>query len=687
MEINKPSATKGLRNLGNTCFFNSVVQVLSQTPSFITQLHPEYQKTLSSIGGNDEKGVEADTADGANDNNDGDIQNHVVRKKSTLALALWNTAKDLHGEHLQLNQEENIVKDKVKDDESKQQLQQGIESGVKENIELENGGSKNDNKLQNETESKKEIEKVESKKEKQEESDTKVSAVKTKKGKKKELISPEKAPLPSTKAANRKGKVIKVEKDEKAKKKKRGDGAVSPDPLFFEIVQRFPMFKGFRQHDAQELLICMLSAMQDEEEGTAFVPQVKQVPIPGPEKVEKNFYGEITKSLAETEDMVQLPKSASWYFSDKFIVENKGDIKIEPRIEDDEIPTALPLCIFYGYVEIGKNSPPPLSPGESEMDQQQENDDSENGSKDEKEAENEVIKKEEMKKSSSVRDIFTCQLRNITVCDCCSRKTETFEEQPLLSLEIPEKERIAAQEQVEPLSGMIIPKPTVSASSEMPLSKKERRKLASASSGNGETAKSDNYDSNFAEELLPEPSIDLLKEGSVLSCLGMFTKTEALKVSDDNGFACPSCKSLQNARRRTIISKLPKVLILHLKRFKMVRNKKSGAIRLSKSDAEIKILEEIEIPDGSMDSIKRYRLYGVIVHEGSLNAGHYYCYVRQRISNAPFVLGERANGSVSNDVKMDGNTWYCFSDHHVTKSSIEGVKKAQPYILFYEEVE
>jgi len=57
-----------------------------------------------------------------------------------------------------------------------------------------------------------------------------------------------------------------------------------------------------------------------------------------------------------------------------------------------------------------------------------------------------------------------------------------------------------------------------------------------------------------------------------------------------------------------------------------------------------------------------YRLAAVIIHEGSLNAGHYYAYGRNQ-----------------------GN-WKMFNDSWVTELSGDGMINKDAYILFYERI-
>ena len=67
-----------------------------------------------------------------------------------------------------------------------------------------------------------------------------------------------------------------------------------------------------------------------------------------------------------------------------------------------------------------------------------------------------------------------------------------------------------------------------------------------------------------------------------------------------------------------------------------------------------------------------YFLYGVVVHSGGMNGGHYIAYVRKAESNRATSMEDLKRG------------WHYFSDSQVHKVSVEEVAKAQAYILFYQ---
>ncbi|KAJ3180431.1 Ubiquitin carboxyl-terminal hydrolase 45 [Geranomyces variabilis] len=98
-------------------------------------------------------------------------------------------------------------------------------------------------------------------------------------------------------------------------------------------------------------------------------------------------------------------------------------------------------------------------------------------------------------------------------------------------------------------------------------------------------------------------------------------------------------------------------------------------------------------PPPVSDTIRRacgkYRLYGVVVHGGGLFSGHYIAYV---CVNGPAIpppaTAITTNGvaSAADDESSSDSEWMYCSDSQVRPSSWEEVSKAQAYILMYERI-
>ena len=128
------------------------------------------------------------------------------------------------------------------------------------------------------------------------------------------------------------------------------------------------------------------------------------------------------------------------------------------------------------------------------------------------------------------------------------------------------------------------------------------------------------------DETFFDLSIDLEEHSSVTSCLRKFSAEEML--CERNKFHCDHCGGLQEAEKRMKIKRLPKVLALHLKRFKYTEDYS----RLQKLFHRVVYpyhLRMFNTTDDAADPDRIYELYAVVVHIGG-NAyhGHYVAVIK-----------------------------------------------------------
>ncbi|XP_060799099.1 ubiquitin carboxyl-terminal hydrolase 31 isoform X1 [Neoarius graeffei] len=167
---------------------------------------------------------------------------------------------------------------------------------------------------------------------------------------------------------------------------------------------------------------------------------------------------------------------------------------------------------------------------------------------------------------------------------------------------------------------------------------------------------------------------------TLAQCFQLYTKEEQL--APDDAWRCPHCKQLQQGRIKLSLWTLPDVLILHLKRFRQ------------EGDRRVKMQNMVRFPLIGMDMaphmVKRsqsswslpshwspwrrpyglgrnpddylYDLYAVCNHHGNMHGGHYTAYCKNSI---------------------DGQ-WYCFDDSEVQTMADEDVCQQTAYILFYQ---
>ncbi|KAM7129219.1 ubiquitin carboxyl-terminal hydrolase 16 isoform 2-T3 [Ciconia maguari] len=143
-----------------------------------------------------------------------------------------------------------------------------------------------------------------------------------------------------------------------------------------------------------------------------------------------------------------------------------------------------------------------------------------------------------------------------------------------------------------------------------------------------------------------------------------------------------------NAKKQMLISLAPPILTLHLKRFQQ------AGFNLRKVNRHIKFPEVIDLAPFCTVKCKNvaegntkvlYSLYGVVEHSGTMRSGHYTAYAKMRSMNnhlSDLVLqGQSPQALETEPVK---GQWFHISDTHVQAVSASKVLSSQAYLLFYE---
>ncbi|KAJ8283710.1 hypothetical protein COCON_G00025600 [Conger conger] len=164
-------------------------------------------------------------------------------------------------------------------------------------------------------------------------------------------------------------------------------------------------------------------------------------------------------------------------------------------------------------------------------------------------------------------------------------------------------------------------------------------------------------------------------------CFQLYTKEEQL--APDDAWKCPHCKELQQGMVKMSLWTLPDILILHLKRFRQVgerRNKLSTLVRFPlagldmaphvvKRSQSVRSLgpwppswKQPHSPDSCPPPDFLYDLYAVCNHHGGMHGGHYTAYCRNSV---------------------DGQ-WYGYDDSSVDLVPEEEISTRGAYILFYQ---
>ena len=130
----------------------------------------------------------------------------------------------------------------------------------------------------------------------------------------------------------------------------------------------------------------------------------------------------------------------------------------------------------------------------------------------------------------------------------------------------------------------------------------------------------------FNEKSKKDSKINL----NIYDSFELFNKEEILE--GDNMWYCNICKQHKNAQKKIEIYRTPIYLIVQLKRFRQ-RNGLVRAIMGNKNETYIEYKEILNIKDFVVGPDKNnsiYSLYGVIIHKKMFNGGHYYAYCKNK---------------------------------------------------------
>ncbi|XP_072175057.1 ubiquitin carboxyl-terminal hydrolase 4-like [Diadema setosum] len=177
-----------------------------------------------------------------------------------------------------------------------------------------------------------------------------------------------------------------------------------------------------------------------------------------------------------------------------------------------------------------------------------------------------------------------------------------------------------------------------------------------------EKAKEKFYSESKAEDLethesVTQRSVSRKQQVDLSECLNLFLTEEILEKEDS--WYCPACKKHQQATKKFDLWKLPKVLVIHLKRFsynRFLRDKLDTMVTFPMENLDMSNF--VKCPNSGPYV---YDLVAVSNHYGGMGGGHYTAYAQ--------------NACTQN--------WYYFDDSSVSDASRDQVESKAAYVLFY----
>ncbi|XP_063783449.1 ubiquitin carboxyl-terminal hydrolase 15 isoform X3 [Pseudophryne corroboree] len=170
------------------------------------------------------------------------------------------------------------------------------------------------------------------------------------------------------------------------------------------------------------------------------------------------------------------------------------------------------------------------------------------------------------------------------------------------------------------------------------------------------------FDENAAEDFEKHESVDFTPQKKTFmklkDCIELFTTKEKLGAEDP--WYCPNCKEHQQATKKLDLWSLPPVLVVHLKRFsysRYMRDKLDTLVDFPVSDLD---MSKFLINPNAGPCC--YNLIAVSNHYGGMGGGHYTAFAKNK----------------------DDEKWYYFDDSSVSTASEDQIVSKAAYVLFYQ---
>ncbi|XP_060242039.1 ubiquitin carboxyl-terminal hydrolase 45 isoform X3 [Meriones unguiculatus] len=493
-------------------------------------------------------------------------------------------------------------------------------------------------------------------------------------------------------------------------------GPLSPKVLFNQLCQKAPRFKGFQQQDSQELLHHLLDAVRTEE--------TKRIQA----SILKAFNNPTTKTADdETRKKVKAygKEGVKMNFIDRiFIGELTSTVMCEEcanisTMKDPFIDISLPIIEERNQLSHDRKHLRKLPSGEEKTVvtyQKSENSEAggfastgSTGSSRNESPTDGSEKEASLAESSADADSEASDSESApqpvpppSSGDSCGH-TEQHLRPPVASELPPARETHSEEEMAEAvaelhLSGTVIgnrdfhrEKQPLNVPNNLCFSEGKHMRFHSA---------------QHAFQTLSQSYVTTSKECSVQSCLYQFTSMELLM--GNNKLLCEDCTEKRqkcqkeaspaekkvggvytNARKQLLISAVPAILILHLKRFHQ------AGLSLRKVNRHVDFPLTLDLAPFCAATCKNisvgekvlYGLYGIVEHSGSMRGGHYTAYVKVRVPSrklSEYITGRKTGPGLKEAESERGSHWVHVSDTCVQVVPESRALSAQAYLLFYE---
>lgn len=175
----------------------------------------------------------------------------------------------------------------------------------------------------------------------------------------------------------------------------------------------------------------------------------------------------------------------------------------------------------------------------------------------------------------------------------------------------------------------------------------------------------------FSVLSVPVPHV---KSCNLMDCFNEYTKLENLE--SDELWSCPTCKKKQPSTKKLTITRLPRNLIIHMKRFDNMMNKNNVFVKYpflldltpfwaNDFDGRLPPGVTEELPTRGQVPPFKYKLNAAAAHVGSLYGGHYTAYVNKGPNRGWLYFDDTSYRPVKNETESITPNAYVLFYHRV----------------------
>lgn len=156
----------------------------------------------------------------------------------------------------------------------------------------------------------------------------------------------------------------------------------------------------------------------------------------------------------------------------------------------------------------------------------------------------------------------------------------------------------------------------------------------------------------FSSLSVPIPPKQDVATASIYDACDLLFKNETLNEKEKE-WKCDKCNTFTKSSKCTRLWKLPKILIITLKRF-------DYTLKKNKTQLNIPLMLDMKKYKIFKDTYHEYKLTSICYHSGNANSGHYVAYCRHPTDNWVFIDDQSIKKANKDEVEHAKNNGYVY---------------------------